>query len=361
MVNIIRRVAVTVLAALIVPAVGTGFPAAASQQDGSQDLQRAIQLVEEGDFPAAAALLEAITAGEEEDLSSQVSDMVLAYFYLGIARLYLSGDDEARAEFYEALRRDPAFQPALARLPRYVGALWEEARALGALTVVTEPAGAAVYVDGELKGYTPVDVALLAAGEHRVTLTMEGFVDDSRVVAVAPGRGETLQVELTPTLRESAAAEEGSFDRLMLALNEGDRITVTDSFGRDVQGQVIDLSASTLSLRIQGIRVDLSGTEVSVIRQRQRDSLRNGALWGFLSASVTIAALLPLDGVEYTPWEVLAIPSLYGLMGAAVGAFVDSRIRDDRIIYTAARSERRVKVGPLVSRGRRGVALSLGF
>jgi hypothetical protein len=67
-----------------------------------------------------------------------------------------------------------------------------------ALEVQSEPAGAAVYVDGQLKGATPVAVEGIASGDHTVRVVKDGFLDNSRVVSV-PATGRSLRVALTPT------------------------------------------------------------------------------------------------------------------------------------------------------------------
>ena len=61
-----------------------------------------------------------------------------------------------------------------------------------------------------------------------------------------------------------------SFERLGLLLDQGERIRVTDGAGRELQGRLIDLSPSTLSLRIADVRHDLQEADVAVIRRRQR-------------------------------------------------------------------------------------------
>ena len=61
-----------------------------------------------------------------------------------------------------------------------------------------------------------------------------------------------------------------SFERLGLLLDQGERIRVTDGAGRELQGRLIDLSLSTLSLRIADVRHDLQEADVAVIRRRQR-------------------------------------------------------------------------------------------
>ena len=56
------------------------------------------------------------------------------------------------------------------------------------LTIRTEPPGATVYVNDQLKGESPITYDFLWYGWHRVTLRKEGFerVDDRRLLR-APG------------------------------------------------------------------------------------------------------------------------------------------------------------------------------
>src|SRR5512147_313238 len=73
-----------------------------------------------------------------------------------------------------------------------------------ALEVQSEPAGAAVYVDGQLKGETPVAVEGIRSGDHRVRVVKDGFLENSRTVSV-PAAGRSLRVALTPTLTPARA------------------------------------------------------------------------------------------------------------------------------------------------------------
>ena len=206
-----RRVAgiVGTVSALLVLAGFPSFrPIVHSQENigSSQELRRGIGLVEASDFAAAGDVLEAVVAGLR-GRPAEARELARAELYLGVARLYLAGDDEARRLFSAAQMHDPTLQPAADAMPRRVMALWEEARGLGALRIVTEPAGATVVVDGEVQGAAPIDVAGLTPGGRRVTLTLDGYVDDTRVVSVTAGRAERLRIDLTPALEESQAAD----------------------------------------------------------------------------------------------------------------------------------------------------------
>ena len=64
----------------------------------------------------------------------------------------------------------------------------------GALSVASDPSGAAVYVDGRFVGHTPIDVQDLPAGDHRVRLVKDGYLENGRVVSVSAGKTGGLQV-----------------------------------------------------------------------------------------------------------------------------------------------------------------------
>jgi hypothetical protein len=66
----------------------------------------------------------------------------------------------------------------------------------GALVVESEPAGAAVYVDGQLTGQTPLHLAGLTAGDHRVRLVKSGYLENARLVSVGSA-ARTVRVPLT--------------------------------------------------------------------------------------------------------------------------------------------------------------------
>jgi len=71
------------------------------------------------------------------------------------------------------------------------------AAAEGGLSVVTDPAGASVYVNGESKGLTPLELDHIAAGDHRVTVFKDGYLENSRVVRVEAGQTRAVDVQLT--------------------------------------------------------------------------------------------------------------------------------------------------------------------
>ena len=76
----------------------------------------------------------------------------------------------------------------------------------GYLSITTNPADAAVYLDGQHVGMSPVQLLTVAAGEHRVRIVKTGYLENARVVTVGAGLAKNVDVRLTRTAAESAAA-----------------------------------------------------------------------------------------------------------------------------------------------------------
>ena len=75
-------------------------------QEPLDGLRQGIQMVEDGDYAAAIEVLEAAAIELEADRAAP-SDMARSYFYAGVARVFIVGDDEARFAFHEAQQHDP--------------------------------------------------------------------------------------------------------------------------------------------------------------------------------------------------------------------------------------------------------------
>jgi hypothetical protein len=75
----------------------------------------------------------------------------------------------------------------------------------GTLSVSTNPEGAAVYVDGRYVGLTPLNLAGLASGSHRVRAVKPGYLENARVVEVSADEASKVEVKLTPNTGDAAA------------------------------------------------------------------------------------------------------------------------------------------------------------
>ncbi|MFN0062443.1 MAG: PEGA domain-containing protein [Myxococcaceae bacterium] len=68
----------------------------------------------------------------------------------------------------------------------------------GSLTIRTRPAGARVYLDGQLVGHTPFQSGALAMGKHWVRLERPGYRVRGEIVEVSPDE-KSLSADLVPT------------------------------------------------------------------------------------------------------------------------------------------------------------------
>ena len=178
-------------------------------------------------------------------------------------------------------------------------------------------------------------------------------------------RGVTAVVLAAATASAAEAQIADSFEQLRLLVGPDDRITVTDRSGQELTGSIADLSPSSLTLLVRDMPHVFDEADVGAIRQRRSDSIRNGARNGFLTGvgitgvEFAIASQSDMEGLNTFGWMWLTLSN--SLIGAAIGAFVDSQIEGQRVIYRATGSARRLTISPLLSRGRRGVTVSLGF
>jgi hypothetical protein len=84
----------------------------------------------------------------------------------------------------------------------------------GRLIVTADQDGAAVFIDGERVGTTPLaPIDGIAAGEHQVRVTCDGFVEHEASVNVAAGGEGRVAATLVPVPPEQRAEEERPFWR----------------------------------------------------------------------------------------------------------------------------------------------------
>jgi PKD repeat protein len=74
----------------------------------------------------------------------------------------------------------------------------------GSLTVITDPAGAQISVDGTVKGVSPATIPDLSPGPHTVFLTLEEYSDLSSTVNITAGQELNYTTGLRKTFRPSS-------------------------------------------------------------------------------------------------------------------------------------------------------------
>ncbi len=174
-----------------------------------------------------------------------------------------------------------------------------------------------------------------------------------------------------------------SFDELQGTLKQGQRIQVTTARGDKLKGDVLQVSASALELRIKTPRPESSTpaaaqrrlveNDVRQIAIERRDGLWNGTLIGLAATAfpgiATIAWGLSAANDGYTTGAEVAGAGIVILgIGAGIGAAVDASIHRRTTVYLrlpaqawAPASGPTLSVTPLLARTAGGVRLSVQF
>jgi hypothetical protein len=160
-----------------------------------------------------------------------------------------------------------------------------------------------------------------------------------------------------------------SFGELDQRIGQGDFVYVTDSNGKRIAGTVDRLSATSLTIHSGPKSYDLQPDQVNFIRQGVPDSLKNGALLGLAGgAALGIAgAATQAKYVAFHSSHYVVGAAVGGGVGAAIGALIDSVRQNQQVIYARPSQQktaswlRSVNIGPVVSKNRKGVALSVSF
>jgi hypothetical protein len=162
-----------------------------------------------------------------------------------------------------------------------------------------------------------------------------------------------------------------SFDLLNTRLRPGDTVWVTDTQGLEIHGKIQSLSPRAVTLDAGGART-LAAADVSVIRERERDSVRNGTLIGLgvggsLALAWCVGAVADDSGSERAGVECAEGLVVYAGLGTLLGAGIDAVIPGKmRVAYrapgvTGASATTRVSILPVVARRTAGIAVSLSF
>lgn len=154
-----------------------------------------------------------------------------------------------------------------------------------------------------------------------------------------------------------------SFNELRLLVRPGDTIGITSTGGREVTGKLVDLSSGVLVMRVGDGRQEWREGDVATIRQRRGDSLANGALWGLgIGGGTMLAVGIAFAAIdEASATDVAAVTAIYGGIGAGIGAGVDALISKRVVIFERRSAGTSFGVAPILSAGRKGALLTIGF
>lgn len=131
------------------------------------------------------------------------------------------------------------------RIPRRIRA--ELVPNTGRLTVRSQPEGAEVLLNGEVRGTTPCEIADAPAGENRVDLRLAGYVTHTERV-VLEARAERAVLAVLAPVPSSLT---------LVSLPEGARLYVADQYRGEAPLTLTNLPAGT-----HRVRAELKGFEV---------------------------------------------------------------------------------------------------
>jgi hypothetical protein len=172
----------------------------------------------------------------------------------------------------------------------------------------------------------------------------------------------TAVLALAPFFVAFAATRAGAqpaartLDELSRRLAPGDVIWVTDMTGHETRGRVSGVSDRELRIDVGPERRQLPSSDVVRVRQRRPDPLWTGAAIGTASALVFPIGLCSSSSESgETCGDNVAGLVLTGLMGAAIGAWVDALVQGRTVVYERG-PQSGLRIGPTLS-PRRGLGV----
>ena len=131
-----------------------------------------------------------------------------------------------------------------------------------------------------------------------------------------------------------------SFSELRGVVRPDAPMTVMDGSFSETKGRLVDLTPSTLTLRVGDRLLTLAEADIVRIRQPRRDSLTSGALWGAgVAASVlTVSAILYHEagtGPSGAEWVQSIV--VFTAMCTGIGIGIDALNDTDHVIYSPRR------------------------
>jgi len=170
----------------------------------------------------AAALIDLF----EQNLAAVRREQLIdAYMLRAIALCRLRRNRDAEPVFARVLTFREGYEYDATRYPAECASVFEAVRERtlagprGSLEVVTEPAGAEVYVDGRSYGPSPVVVEDLLLGDHYVTVKHIAYVKAVERATVARS-GSRVRYELVPNERSALIASPEALAALRGELGE---------------------------------------------------------------------------------------------------------------------------------------------
>lgn len=169
-----------------------------------------------------------------------------------------------------------------------------------------------------------------------------------------------------PFAATNAEAQQArSFDELQLFAKPGDRITLTDVQGKVSRGTVVRLTDTALLLKTMNSTQEFSETDVREVRQKLRDSLKNGWLiGGAIGAGLgTAVSVRNCSRLGWCGSAEVAMVGIYSGLGMLIGTAVDASIQKTSVVFQHRDrgSLTHISLAPVFGKGRKGLSICVSF
>jgi hypothetical protein len=160
----------------------------------------------------------------------------------------------------------------------------------------------------------------------------------------------------------SAQSVPASFRDLQFLVAPGDRVTVVDTTGTEINGRISELDGSTLSIKSGDGERRFRQHDVTLIRQRQRDSVRNGVIIGAaIGAGLGVIAELSCGARDHYCGYTGVATVGSAIWGTFAGVTADLLHSSPRDVFRRGSDpvSKSLTVAPLVARGGAGAQVAL--
>ena len=225
---------------------------------------------------------------------------------------------------------------------------------------------------GRLRVTTDADGAFTFTGLPPGRFEIEVVVDGKVIGTSGPLElSAGAMVVSGVTVGRDDATVVGSFQELATRVRPGTTVSVIDTTGNEITGEIAEISSSSLALLIDGNRRDMP--ESSVLRiARRGDPLWNGVGIGAgIGAGTTLAVMVASCASYGCSGDAIAAAFAGSLafgagVGAGIGALVDAVIGGEVLIFQASGASNTstgaaVSLSPLLAQDRKGLLLSVRF
>lgn len=135
------------------------------------------------------------------------------------------------------------------------------------LSLISDPDGALVHLDGEAKGFTPLTLDKIGVGDHQITVSKEGFTERLVKAKAIEGFKLIANVKLAQEIEEPVASLSGT--PTPTGIGKKPSATPTDGESQSASGEVLIKETPTGWLRVRS-SPSTSATELTKVNPGEK-------------------------------------------------------------------------------------------